>query len=389
MVGPRTHFSPVTLTNPEPDEVIFRSKVDIGVPGAAGGLDVGEGGSYFRDKNNATIIRAFKYDASADSGSRFTEFTDLGASNTWLGDAGDRFYVGSPHKFWAARFAVGTAKSTEVLQLRYWNGSALTNMDHMGVLKDSANSLGEDILEQTAEKEYTIWDHQIDADWAVADNQADTIPNAGVSLYWVAFQVPVGDLATAPIVTEIRVRGSDFDVITGASFPVWWGQARIVIHERISLSIVRSPGGTGTTYIDIDSAHAQTVFNFNGAGDNVSWLWVLPTGIDTSTPIKILLDYSSDAADTFNIDLSALKLVNNTAISSSVTPSYTQSTAIVAAAADTFYSKVDLTATRMSVQDLKEEDVISFEIQRTDASNAIYPFSITIHYTAWTSGEHV
>ena len=378
----------------DPAGTKLQGKLDVGFPGTSGGLDVGEGGSYKAGNDGTVIVKAFKYDASANSGSRFTEFSDLDASNTFLGDAGDRFYVGSTKKFWGIRFNPATAVvysgAGEIFQCGYWNGSALTNMDHMVISKDDADSLNDAILKQTTQKEYLVYDDAIDTDWAIADNQTDTIPSTGTALFWAYIQVPASGLSTAPVVSEIRVRGSDYDIITGTSFSVFWGKARLENHERISLSVVKSPGGTATANIDIDSAHKQTVFDFSGAGKNLSFMWQLPEGIDTSNPISLEIGYSCDVADTFDIVLSALKLKESgTVIGSGVTPDYTSTTAIVAATASKFFGNQSLTATKMSIQDMKEDDTISFELERTDATNKFYPMVVSIHYVIWTGGEHV
>lgn len=368
------------------DDVVFRGKLDVGKPGTVSGLDVGEGGSYTTDPDGTVVVQAFKYDNSAASGSRFTEFT-LTDSNTWLGGVNDRFVVCSVYKFWAVRFNTTTAKSTELIQMSYWNGSASTTMTHMGLLKDSATSTGRQILEQTAQKEYVTFDHEIDDDWAVADNVTNEIPDLTGNMYCVNFTTPTGGFATPPIVSEIKVRGTDFDLVSGLSYPLLWGKARLEKHERIALTIVKSPGGTGTANIDIDSAHQQTVFDFNGAGDNLSFLWTLPEGIDTSSKIEVRLDYSSTAVDTYDIDLTASRLASSTAINNGVTPDFTSSTAITSPAANTLFTSENLTTTRIPIDDLFPNDVISFEIQRTDTTNSFYPMNITIHYVIFGFGE--
>ena len=374
-------------------DLLIEKKLDVGIPGTISGLDVGEGGSYKNNSAGTTILRVHTYDASASSGSRFSEVTNLDTATTWLGDNGDRLCMGSPNLFWAARFNVTTAivytDTTELLQMSYWSGSALTNMDHMGISKDDADSVGEQILKQTTQKEYVTYDNAIKTDWATADNQTDKIPNTGTALYWVCFQVPAAGLATPPVIDEFRIRGTDFDVISGTGFPVFWGEARTEGHTDIPLAAEKSPGGTGTANIDIDTNHKQTVFNFNGAGDNVSFIWTLPTGIDTSSKISVEIGYSANAADTFTIDFSALRMPTGTAIGSGVSSSFTSTTDIVAAASATFYSGQSLTATKMSIQELNENDTISFEIQRTDTANQFYPMTITIHFVQWTTGEHV
>ena len=376
----------VLSTKTSGDDILIRGKLDVGSPGSASGADFGEGGSYTKDSDGVTIVYAYSYDASASSGSRFTSLI-LDASNTWLGDVGDRMYVGSTKRFWAARFNLTQAKSVEVLEANYWNGSALTSMDLMGILKDAATTTGQAVLEQTSEKEYVTWDKDIDSNWSVADNQLDDIPNVGFSLFWVCLQVPSGGLTTPPITDEIKARGTDFDFVTGASYPVFWGQARVEKHERISLSVPSQ--GAATTSIDIDANHQQTVFDFNSAGDNLSDFWTVPEGADTSSKIAIHLTYAANAIDTYTIDLSILKLKNVTAIGSGVSSDYTSTTNISAVAANTIYTEVSLTVTKISIQDLTPGDIISFELQRTDATNAIRPIAITIHYVIYSTGEHV
>lgn len=371
------------------EDAKFESKLDIGVPGSGGGLDVGEGGSYTTDKDGTTIVQAFSYDASASSGSRFTEFTNLTASNTWLGDAGDRFYVGSTLNFWAVRFSITTGKTDELLQVLYYDGSSLINTTHMGILKDSATSSGQNVLNQTAEKEYITWDYLIKDGWSAADNILNTVPDGSSNMFWVAFEVPGSGFSTVPVVDEIKVRGTDFDIVSGASYPVFWGDARVIKHERIPLTIVKSPGGTTTTNIDIDSSHQETVFNFNGAGDNIAFVWILPEAIDTSSMISVDMDYAVNAADTYEINLTASKLFDGTAIGSGITPDFSSNVSIVAAAGDTFYTGQILTPNNISIQDMAPDDIISFEIERTDATNSIYPISVTIHYIAFSTGEHV
>ena len=376
-------LSPKTTT----DDVLIFGKLDLGAPGSSSGLDVGEGGSYTTDANGVTIVYAYKYDASEDGGSRFTSLT-LNASNTWLGDQGDRLYVGSTKKFWAARFNLTQAKTTEVLEAFYWNGS-LTAMDHMGILKTSATTTGESVLEQTSEKEYVTWDKDINSDWVAVDDQTDTIPNVGLSVFWICLLVPSGGLTTPVISSEIKARGTDFDFVSGASYPIFWGQARVERHERIPLGVVKSPGGTTTATIDITSAHKQLVFDFDGAGDNLSFMWTIPEGTDTSCPIEVKISYSADANDTFTIDLDALKMTNALTIGSGVSADYTSTTNITAAAASKIYTEVTLMATKMSIKNLAPGDIISFELQRTDASNSFYPMSITLHYVVYSTGEHV
>ena len=364
---------------------LFRGKVDIGQPGVGGGLDVGEGGSYTTNITGTTIVQAFSYDASASSGSRFTELT-LDSTNAFLDNAGDRFYIGSTIPFWGARFETTIAKSEEVMIISYYNGSELRNSSYMGILKDNATSVGQNIFNQTNEKEYVTWNHEIDALWASADDVTDVIPNGIQDMYWIVLEIPSGGMAIAPTTTEIKARGTDFDIVSGASYPVFWGQARVEIHAPIALTVQRVPGGVTTAAIDIDSKHQQVVFDFDSAGDSVSWLWTLPQAIDTSSDLEITLDYAADAADTFDLNLTISRLQNNSLIGSSIAPEFEISTAIVAAAADTIYNTITI-GEGISIQNMTIDDQISFELSRTDTTNSIYPLAITINNNSFSTGD--
>ena len=373
------------------EDALIEGKLDIGVPGAAGGLDIGEGGSYIRNHTGTIIVQAFTYDASAASGSRFTEFTDLDASNTLLADVGDRLYIGSDELFWATRFEISTAMGDSHIQMKYYDGSRavpnLTNMTHMGILKDSATTVGERIWNQTAEKEYVTWDHAIERTWIRGDNVVDLLPDADGNKFWVVFEIPPAGITNAPVVTEIRVRGTDVDFVTGLAFQVYWGDGRIGVHERIPLTIAKTQGGTGTTNINIDSAHSQTVFNFNGAGDEISWFWVLPECIDTSSEVDIKLEYAANAVDTFDFTTTISELRNGTPIGSGISPDFQFTSSIPVAAANTIYVEHDITPEKFSIENMSASDIISTEFERDDAGNAFYPLSVTYHYLKWCNGN--
>ncbi len=368
-------------------DILFRGKLDIGTPGVGGGLDVGEGGSYTTNSTGDTIVRAFTYDASASSGSRFTELT-LGASNAFLNDSGDRLYVGSTLQFWGSRFGTTTASSGEAFEIFYYNGTVLVSSTYMGILKNNATSVGQKILEQTAEQEYVTWNHEIETTWDVGDDVTDIIPDTPENMFWIALQNPSTGLATVPVVDSIKVRGTDFDIVSGASYPVFWGMARVEIHAPIALTVQKVPGGVTTAAIDIDDSHQQVVFDFDGIGDTVSWLWTLPQAIDTSSDLHITLDYAADAIDTYDLNLSIRRLMNNTPIGTGFAPDFQISTAITPIAADTIYNTITI-GDEISIQNMSIDDQISFALERTDATNSIYPLAITIHYIAYSTGDHV
>ena len=283
-----------------PNDLLVQGKVDIGKPGVSGGLDVGEGGSY--DEG----LVAYLFDADTESGSKFTAIADLGGTNVLSTVVGDRIYFGHVNKFWGVRFALSVAKSAEKYIFKYWNGSTMLTAAYMGILKDDANTLGDEIMLQTSQKEYVTWDVEVNNDWVIVDDQTDIIPNTGTARYWICLENPSGGLTTAPTTTELKIRGSDFDIISGTAFAVFWGLARVSILERITLDI--KPGGGGAIQDQtIASGMNIRVVSFDDTTDSVGFMWVLPEGIDTSCGLKFSVDYISENAQQLTLNMKLKK----------------------------------------------------------------------------------
>jgi len=368
----------------QPGDYKIQGKLDIGKSGISGGLDVGEGGSY------QIGLVVYTYDASAVSGSRFTQITDLNASTVLPGTVGDRVYFGHINKFWGVRLSPSVAKTSEPYIMKYWNGSAITTTSLMGILKDSANSVGEKVLEQNIQKEYITWDRKVDVDWAAADNQLDAIPNTGIARCWVCIEVPSGGFSTAPTITEIKIRGSDFDIISGAAFAVYWGRARLEIHERLDFSKTKDNEAKEVD-IDITSTNKLTVKAYDAANERISFGWILPDGIDTSCSMEFTINYAAAGAFTPDIELDIRKLQNETAIGIGETSDLTETTSIIVANANTTYVGQSLTnGNYLSIQDLNPQDMLSIEVTKTDSNTTeFYPIALILHYIIWTGGEHV
>lgn len=379
-------------------DLILRGKMDIGGPGGIQGLDIGEGGSYSESDAGVTIVKAFTYDASAASGSRFTELT-ITANNTILGDNGDRLYFGSTSKFWAARCEIGVANSVsnETFLPFYWNGASLTAMTMMGVLKDSSTALSDRIFEQTAEKEYIAWDKAIDGDWATADNQTDTIPNTGTALYWTCLQVPASGLTTAPRIDEIKVRGTDTDFATGTAHLVHWGKARVGIHFGITTFTDRSAVQPVITDIQPSANTVLPVFTLrNGQTDAVDTTFRIPVGCDTSCKLEVTLDWHASATGECDFDLHYKFLQQGTAIGVGESNDGAI-TGILITPSGANQCQLDddlLTSSQLiDISSLAPDDKIIFTLTRDGSSDAnagnVFPHELIIHYVEWTLGELV
>ena len=376
-------------------DVFLAGKMDIGKPGSIQGLDIGEGGSYTDNAAGTTIVKAFSYDASADTGTRFTELT-ITDNNTLLGDAGDRLYFGSTAKFWAARVEVGVANSAsdETFLPFYWNGSALTAMTMMGVLKDSATTLADRIMEQTAEKEYISWDKAIDTDWATADNQTDKIPNTGTALYWTCLQVPVGDLTTAPRIDEIKVRGTDSDFSTGTAQLVHWGKARVGINFGVSAFVERLAANPRVVDTTPSTNTISPLYKLRDSqADGVDAIFRVPHGMDTSCKISVTLDWHTTAATEVDFDLYWAFMTQGTTLGVGVSNTGSSLATLITPSGAAQFQKNDTLATGIDVSSLTPGDLISFTLIRQGGDDTndgdVFPHELVVHYVEWTLGELV
>lgn len=375
-------------------DIICEGKQDIGKPGVGGGLDIGEGGSYSADAAGVTIVSAFTYDASAASGSRFTELA-LNAQNTLLGDAGDRIYVGSPNKHWALRFEIGVAKSSEVLLASYWDGSSLRAVTLMGVLKDSVTTLGDAVLEQTVEQEYITFDRTVDDNWATADDQLDVIPNTGTALFWMVLEVPGGGLATPPRIDEIKVRGTDADFATASSQLILWGKARVELHEVVGTFSERAAAQPKLVDIAWSVNSVLPLFQLrNGQSDGVDLVFKLPKGIDTSSMLIVTFDWFADATGEVDFDLVCKVSTQGTAIGVGEADTGLISTSITPSGADELQSEDSLTGTSpIDISMLNVDDLIIFTLIRRGAADTnagnVYPILLSVHHIQWTLGEQI
>jgi len=359
----------------------------IGYPGTLRSLVSGEGGWYQTDLGDTTAVYAYTYDASAPSGTRFAA-ANIDAAQAWLGAAGDRFYIGCTNKFWAIRFAISVAKTTEILDFYYWNG-ALTQSYYMGMGDDDKDPVANAILEQIAQDEVVMINPELEDDWAATDNVLDTIPNTGSNLYWICFEVPVGGLVQAPTTDSVEVRGTGVAHCAKLGGVILYGRARMNACVAISLAGFKSPAGTPSATIAISNNVSKSVWQFRtNQNDNVTGIWRLPVAIDTSYPIRCGVDFVTDAAiNTLDLRFTAKKTTQGTALGA-VADDYDQTASFNVAAGNVYEKCQNLTsAAKFPIDGLIYRDSIQFELERTDNNgNNAYPIELSVSHFLWRLG---
>lgn len=375
------------------NDVTRAPKMDIGNYDVDGGLDMGTGGSFFQDEAGVVVVKVFQFDNSAVSGSKFTEVSDLNAQHTWLDDDNDALYVGLPKKFWAARFEIGVAKSSETLMLEYWDGSVMQANTYSCVEKTDSVLIGNVFLEGTpGDTEYIQWDHTI-TDWIAVDDQADVIPDTGTDLFWIRIRNP-GIIATPPRTDEIRVRRSDTDSVTGKGQLVFWGEARPEKAFRKDFnSVVKVAANPKILEQPITSTIDIPLYEFrNNNTDAVQITVTVGAEVDTGMCVALSLVYYSDDAGEIDWDIAYKFLKQGTAVGGGESNTESFSVSTTPSAAGEWQTDVDLTGAnnQVDISTLMAGDDVAISIGRngsTDTnSGVVFPATLVLKFFSRAEG---
>lgn len=201
--------------------------INIGRAEKVHGLDVGAGGSHNFSQNDDCERAVYLYDASAVSGSKFTE-VDIPDDYpiTQLSADQDAFYFGVEYKHYAWFFDVTSAMSTTgSLKVEIWNGASWVALDKVVLVKNE-DTQRENVPWEHIEEQYISIDKEVESSsWTADDAVLDEIPDFGMDLYWVRI-VNVGAVASAAVFDVTKWRASDFDVNADNSSVLLWGEHR-------------------------------------------------------------------------------------------------------------------------------------------------------------------
>ena len=258
-------------------------------------------------------LRVFFYDASAPSGSRFTEITDFTTEFFTPTDAGDRIYFGAPQniKTWSVRAIPTIGKSPEKYIAKYYSilANDLVEVSWMSMNDQCIDQNDKDLWRISNEQYFTL-NKNIDADWLARKGILDKIPDSGEFRYWSILEVPVGGIATPAKIKDVTYRSNGVSQLECNSQSVFWGNARVKVSDEIPAINFWDGGIPVTASLPITSTLIQTVHKLrNAANDAIHAPWSIPFGVDTSTPMEIYLSFSSSAAITtadIQLDLKAV-----------------------------------------------------------------------------------
>jgi len=336
-----------------------------------------------------TDFFVYKYDASAPSGSRFTEITDYGAIETLSTDAGDRLYIGTRFQYFSFSATVTQAKTSEKYIVKYSSSATgdLLSTPYMSMRDPQVEPTNKSLFENIGFNYLTI---SVNAglDWQSSTGELDKYPNTISAHYWLAIEVPPGGIATPAKARDFAWRGSGQSKTEDKNSDVYWGISRILKNVEISTEDF-SNGGVPELYnLAITSTQSQRVHRLrNALGDSIKYRWALPEGIDTSTPIFMNFVYSSSQAiNTANIrtDLKINKM--GSLLNASQISDYNQTVNFNIPTAFIQYGSALITS--FDISSFIEDNVMYIEIQRTDNNGGdFYPLTLCINYYIFKEGK--
>lgn len=402
----------------------FAGRVSIGSPVFPSELAVGNGSSF----SSGELV--FEYNATSGISTDYTTeaiYEPDSAFDVFPNTATDSaFYVGSLSLITGLLIGLDTAivlssgSIDTVLAWEFWNGTTWTALPFMITLaaatyeNKGTQSFGVGTtLATNTQYNYRFGDMST---WAstTASGASITLPAgvSDVSRYYVRARLLAGATAitTQPVANLVRVMGNSTKINTDG-FLEYFGAARPVRQENIPSGMWTSSGTAGetaptsirlvaTTWATSTIASNRTNCVFaNNTTTTLCFIWNMPNEIDTSFPIKAILNYSrgsaggtAGAAISWQIDY--INTVDGSVIgdpNGSVSTAGYSSGVVSTASSSTSrgQSKTEIT---LPFTGFSTNGVTWFKITRFGSADAfsgdVYLLNINLEYTEWCNGTY-
>lgn len=318
-------------------------------------------------------MEAYTYDASGTTYTRRTEDarSSDGSAFTWGTDINDALLVGWPSKLsmlqiHATIAAVLGAGSYAVEVVTATGPLVWTELNRMAADKPNGppSQYGDDILTRAVEEniridiDATAWDS-----WVVSDP-----PSSGSTLYWVRIR-NVAAITTQATIERIRCGKNFASLSSGAAERYGANEARTTFWEGTGEDLSAPSGGAnapGNADITLSAnvSYRQARSQYATGQDNRAGTQIpIPRGLDTSRPILLALEWTTDGISTNAVqwDLYVTEVREDDVLNSTTIelPVVTQSIVPPGTAL-----QKRLTLFQLSIPDVKPGDNIAFMLWR-------------------------
>ncbi len=248
--------------------------------------------------------------------------------------AGNMFYVGHPLiKISTLSMNVITALSSlninDVL-IEYWNGSAWTVTQRMSTSSQSPyTSYANQLLSQVA-----LLEIRLNVLITLGTTWQKTTVNS-VNAYWIRFRISSG-ISINPVINTCFIYGSSLR-IDPLGAVTCYGASRSQKTSFYSLNLFESVASitgpqNGDIYMTKTLAQGSRANSFRNTGDSIYFSLLLPSDIDTSSPLSLTVCYYSSSALPAQ-QAFAFTFIYGVAVADTTVMYYTSATAPTSAAA--------------------------------------------------------
>jgi hypothetical protein len=371
----------------------------------------GQGGGYVRDMlvytyNQATGIYT---DVSAVARSGSGTFTFPGAAvNNAIYISVDRQDASDYLKFYGLRAMLQTLRQGGALVFEYWNGAAWTAVDIMERQYSPPNDSYANGSYLNNLQVVTRFASGMFSAWAKNDP-----PTTGNNRFWLRIRVSTL-LTVVPVFTQFQLYPS-CQKVAEDGFGQYFGVARPIRRlpfEWQSFSTSGNAPASQDVYLSDNLDVGRTFNRFaDGAIDRVAMAVYLPTDIDTSCPVRLVLSFAPNGAVNGNVEWrfrwasskSGDAIYASAAAAPPTAPDEQTVTLVVPILAAQVFTQVDC-AIDIPIPRLTSKlpgsvagRLLWLSIERNATAgnpadtyaNDIIMAQLGLYYTAWSSGEHV
>lgn len=349
----------------------------------------GKGDSYVR---GMVILTTDNTATSTTEGGNFTDvstsasYAEDGLSFSFQGTtANHTILVGSELsetsdtlKHWGVKVKqlIAAVEVTEKsFAIEIWNGSAWTEVGVMASNSIPFYRYANSLFIRSNVSEHVRYGIDGNTSWS-----KKTID--GKNLYWSRIRV-TDALTTAPTFDQFKISPSRFEANENGS-NTYHGQARFIKTVLNTGNIFAKGGGTtdgsftigDTADVTTGWAHSLPNAELNGNGDSVFTQFTIPLGVDTSYPLKVVVNYYVESPPTSGEVTVALSLLPVQIVGNLVADSAGGILPVARSAANTeFVTDKAATAQTVNITADTEDKIYSFEFEGFDISD-YYPNDI-------------
>ncbi len=394
----------------------------VGRPERGTVLDTGQGEPYTR---GIVVLTTDSTATSTTDGGNFIDVTTAatspsGSTFSFQGTAANHTILlastlndGTDEIKHPGVFIIQTTAAVEVTPrsflFEYWDGAAWETITVLSIEDIESFRYGNEVFIRANTREHIRYNNNINDDWT-----KKTIN--GTNAFWSRIRIDTA-VTTAPVFQQFRIH-ANFGEFADDGYSRYYGRARFRETLLAAGNVYSETGGIANFNLPIGSGGSPTGWThrgnnqqFNGNGDAIYMQFVMPRGIDTSTPLNVLMYYIPEQAGpagdaTFTISVLPIEsqgvleadptggttpVARTLANTVTITANAGQATTILTPVGDN--TRIQrISSDPVNISDFYEGDMVFIRIEFTDDgvdNRDVFVLSVEINGVLWCLGERL